>query len=260
MIPKNLYRLGEYRISEFADDRLWWDAHSSFGMLAKGQCFVYGDILVMGARCYEENGFLILEHLNTLKSLPLWNRTRYYCYASALLDVTTGRNINEDGLHRLDSLPPEASEKSRVITSDRLETFRLWQYQISIAPEGDISWKSCGGMSHIVGGPVLIESDVLFIRPRKYDDPQQNKRQFLKTLPSFPKWDRTVFWCRSVVLKSVILQGNPTHQLPSQKKRRSPQKAIGSVRTRPSEYVKQLGSQMAGYCGQWVDAVKRKWP
>jgi hypothetical protein len=260
MNPKDVYRLGEYRISEFVDDRLWWDAHSGFGMRTGGPCFVYGNILVMGPRRYEENGLLILEHLDTLKSLPLWNRTRYYCYASALLDVTTGGNISEDELHHLVSLPPEASDESRGITPDRLETFRLWQYQISIAPEGDISWKACGGMSHIVGGPVLIESGVLFIGPPQYDDPLQNKRQFLHTLPSFPKWDRTGLWCRSIALKPVMLQGKPALHAPPQNKGGRPRTAMAPVRTRPLEYLKQIGAQMTGYYGQWVEAVKRKWP
>ena len=61
MVPKNVYRLNEYRISEFADGRLWWDTHSGFGTQIGGPCFVYGSILVIGTRSNEENGFLKLE-------------------------------------------------------------------------------------------------------------------------------------------------------------------------------------------------------
>ncbi len=103
MIPTHLYRLNEYRISEFGDGRLWWDAHSGFGSQIGGPCFVYGSILLIGTRCNEENGFLKLEFNGTLKKLPLWNRTRYFCFASTLLDVSSGRNTCEDQLQQRDT-------------------------------------------------------------------------------------------------------------------------------------------------------------
>ena len=260
MIPKNLYRLNEYRISEFADGRLWWDIHSGFGVQTGGPCYVCGNILLMGARCNEENGFLKLEFFNKLKKLSLWNRTRYYCFAFALLDVATGRNISEAKIQQMVSLSSKASAGSKALIIDNLYTFRLGQYQISIAPDGGMSWKACGGMNHMVGGPVLIESDVLFIGPRKYDGPQQRKREFLHTLHALPKWDRTAFWCRSLALKPVLPSGKKKMPFSPQKNERIPQQKRIPVKKDRSEYAKQVLTQMTGYCADWLEEAKARWP
>ena len=224
MIPKHLYRLNEYRISEFADGRLWWDTHSGFGSQIGGPCFVYGSILVIGTRCNEENGFLKLEFIGTLKKLPLWNRTRYYCFASTLLDVSSGRNISEDRLQQMVSLSSMTSTGSKTMIGDNLGAFRLGQYQITIAPDGVVSWKSCGGTNRIFGGPVLIESDILFMGPRKFDDPQQNKRKFLHSLRALPQWDRTTFWCRSSAFNLYCQTQNHCWLYPPRKNRAFPKK------------------------------------
>ena len=260
MIAKHLYRLNEYRISEFADGRLWWDTHSGFGSQIGGPCFVYGSILVIGTRCNEENGFLKLEFNGTLKKLPLWNKTRYYCFASTLLDVSSGRNIREERLQQRVSLSSITSTGSKTMIGDNFGAFRLGQYQITIAPDGDISWKSCGGTNRIFGGPVLIESDILFMGPRKFDDPQQNKREFLHSLRAFPQWDRTTFWCRSSALKPVLPDEKPLLALSPQKKSSIPQKKRMTVKSHRSEYVKQAWFQMTDYCADWVDEVKARWP
>ena len=256
MIPKNVYRLNEYLISEFADGRLWWDAHFGFGMQTGGPCYIYGNILMMGARCKEENGFLKTEFLDEMRNFPLWNRTRYYCHASALLDTATGRVIREDSLRQLVPLPCEPS----AIITGKPETFRLGQYQISITTDGDVSWKSGGGMNRIVGGPVLIESNVLFLGPRNVEDLQQNKREFLQTLRAFPKWDRTPFWCRSLMLKPVLIDGKSPLPLSPNINERVSQHKKQPVKSHRSEYAIQAWSKMAEYCSDWVEEVKARWP
>lgn len=260
MIPKNVYRLNEYLISEFADGRLWWDAHTGFGMQTGGPCFIYGNILLMGARRNVENGFLKHEFLEKLIRLPLWNRTWYYLFASALMDVATGRNLSEDRLQQLVSLPCDAGARAGTILTDKLEIFRLGQYQLSIMPDGDISWKSYGGMNQMVSGPVLIESDILFLGPRNVDDSQQNKREFLHTLRAFPKWDRTPFWCRSLILKPVLIDGKPPLPLSPNKNERMPQHKTQPVKSHRSEYARRAWSKMTDYCSDWVDEVKARWP
>lgn len=259
MIPKNMYRLNEYRITEFADGRLWWDAYSGFGTHAGGQCYVYGNILLMGTKHNLEDGFLILEYFDKLKKLPLWNRTLYYCFTSSLLDVATGGHINQDRLQQLVYLPRKTSVSLDSVITDKLQTFRLRQYQISITPEGDVSWKSYGGMNRIVGGPVLIESDVLFIEPENYEDSQQSKREFLHALKLLPKWEQTTFWCRGLVLKPLLPQKEQTLHVPLQKKERSPQKEITPLRDFKPEYVKKIQLQMSGYYGECLEEVKIRW-
>ena len=260
MVPKNVYRLNEYRISEFADGRLWWDTHSGFGTQIGGPCFVYGDILVIGTRSNEENGFLKLEFIGTLKKLPLWNRTRYYCFAAALLDVFSGRNISEERLQQKVSLSNMTSTGFKTMIGDNLEVFRLGHYQIAIAPDCVISWKSCDGAHQIIGGPAVIESDVLFIGPGKYAGSQENKKEFFDSLGTLPKWDRTTFWCRSLALKPVLPDEKTQLTLSSQKKESIPQKKRMPVKRHRSKYAKQAWFQLTDYCSDWVEEVKARWP
>ncbi|WP_155316167.1 hypothetical protein [Desulfosarcina alkanivorans] len=260
MIPKHLYRLNEYRISEFADGSLGWDAHSSFGTQIGGPCFVYGNILLIGAQSSEENGFLKLEFIGTLKRLPMWHRTRYYCFASALLDVSSGRNISKERLQQMVSLSNMTSTGSKTMIGDNPGVFRLGQYQITIAPDCVISWKSHDGTHQIIGGPAVLESDILFIGPRKFDDPQQNKREFLHFLRALPQWDRTAFWCRSLALKPVLTDAKRLLTPSFQKKERISPKKRTPVKSHRSKYAKQAWSQLTDYCSDWVEEVKAGWP
>jgi hypothetical protein len=260
MIPKRLYRLNEYRISEFSDGRLWWDTHSGFGTQIGGACFVNGNILVIGARCNEENGFLKLEFIGTLKRLPLWNRTRYYCFASALLDVSSGQNISVEQLQQMASVSSMTISGSTSPIIDSPGSFGLGRYQLSIAADGNISWKSCGGTHQIVGGAALIESDVLFIGPGKYEKHQQNKKDFFTTLRTHPKWDRTTFWCRSLALKPVLPDGKSSLPPTFHENKRIRQPERIPVKSHRSEFAKQAWSQMTDYCAGWAEEVKARWP
>ena len=75
MIPQNKYRIDEYQISEFSDGRIWWTSHSGFAIQIGGPCYVLGNVLLIGDRRSEENGFMKSEFLDYLKKLPLWIAT-----------------------------------------------------------------------------------------------------------------------------------------------------------------------------------------
>ena len=261
MIHSKLYRINEYRISEFADGRMWWDAHSGLGKQIGGPCFVYGNMLILGTRCSEEDGFLKLEFFNQLKRLPFWHKTRYYCFISSLMDVSSGTNISEQKLQQLIALAGGADTDSENMLSGSLEIFRLWQYQIIIAPDGDMIWKTCGGIGQIFGGPVIIESDALFIGPKKFDDPRQNnKREFLHTLRILPKWDQTNLWCRSLALKPVLSVRKEKQIFSLPKKEKFEQKTRIFPKSHHSEYAKQAWSQITDYYSNTVDELKARWP
>jgi len=261
MIHSKLYRINEYRISEFADGRLWWDAHSGLGKQIGGPCFVYGNMLVLGTRCSEDDGFLKLEFFNQLKRLPFWHKTRYYCFISALMDVSSGTNISEQKLQQLIALSDRTDTDSENMVAESPGTFRLWQYQISIAPDGDIIWKTCGGMGQIFGGSVIIESDVLFIGPKRFDDPRQNiKRDFVHTLRNLPKWDQTNLWCRSLALKPILPVRKEKQIFSLPKKEKIEQKTRIVPKSHHSEYAKQAWSQITDYYSNTVDELKARWP
>lgn len=259
MMPKNEYRLKEYRIREFADGSLAWNGHSGFGKQTGGQCFISGNILVMGARRPEENGFLKSEFLDKLRNLRLWNRTRYYCFAADLLEVDSGRRISDDRFQQLTFLPRDARTKSRANIPDALETFRLRQYQITISPDGKIFWKSSGGVNRIVGGLASIESDVLFIGPQTHYDDHQSKKAFLHTLRSKPEWDRTTFWCPSLVLRDVFQDTDQKPPPQAVNFEKIPMRTVSFLRNRQSEYDKLIWLKTVCYCGEWVEKLMVGW-
>jgi len=256
MIPQNSYRLNEYQISELADRRLWWTSHSGFAIQIGGPCYICGNVLLMGDRCSEENGFMKSEFLDYLKKLPLWNRTRYYCFSSALMDTATGRHLDEERLQQL-AHPRNATGSDAIITG-KSEKLQLGRYQISIAIEGDITWKSYAGMNQIVGGPVLIESDILFIGPKLCDTPEESKREFLRTLQSLPKWNQTTILCRSIALKPVITDKKKSVHA-AVESARTPRQAERYFRNHQREYAQQIWSQITAYNNKWVEKMKAKW-
>jgi hypothetical protein len=261
MIAKRSYRLNEYRITEFSDGRLWWATHSGFGTQIGGPCYVYGNILIIGSRCNEENGFLKLEFIESLKRITRWDRTRYYCSASALLDVSSGRKISEWQLQQITSVSRMTSTGSTSAGTYTPGSFRLGQNQLSISVGGNIAWKGCGGTHQIVSGPALIESDAVYLGPGKYTSSQINKKEFLHALRSLPEWDQTTLWCRSLALKPVFPDGKPSLPL----SRGKTDGIIGRqqrirIRNHRSEFAKQMWSQMNDYCADRVKGLKAKWP
>src|SRR5512143_3333705 len=88
------YKLKQYRIIQDENCLLWWEMHYGFGVQRQGMCFIHNDILIIGPCTREEIGYLKREFLDGLEKLPLWNKTKYYCFASELLDVASGRSLN----------------------------------------------------------------------------------------------------------------------------------------------------------------------
>ena len=103
MIPQKRYQLNEYQISKMADGRLWWTSHAGFAVQIGGPCYIYGNVLLMGDRHDEENGFMKSEFLDYLKNLPLWDGTRYYCFSSAIMDTATGWSPRRRKITAIDS-------------------------------------------------------------------------------------------------------------------------------------------------------------
>jgi len=79
-VKKTSYRLAEYEIMEVSDGSIWWKAHVGFGAAASGKCFIEGNVLFISSPMeMEEPASLKNEFLEHLRSLPKWEKTRYYC-------------------------------------------------------------------------------------------------------------------------------------------------------------------------------------
>ena len=193
MMYKAIYSLGEYRITVYENGSLWWQTHSHFVVQRSGKCFILGDILIIGHWSHEESGYLKLEFFEQLQKLPVWNKTRYYCFAFELLDVSTGQSLTNDLLERF--ITPTSSTGLKFLMNMSPGMFRLGRYQITIADNGGVAWQTYEGLYRIVGGRCIIESNVLFIGPQEYDEGNQSKREFLNKLKQLPKWDKTKWSC-----------------------------------------------------------------
>lgn len=198
---KDKYRLGEYLIAAYDDVPLSWERHIALGEQLSGKCFICGDILIIGQCSHQESGYLIGEFLDRLQDLPPWNKTRYYCAASSLLDIDTGQSLKNDFFERRLSLANMGKPEPRSAAHLEPSTFRLGRYKITVTGDRLVSWKTYEGLHRVVGGECIIESGVLFLAARKYDTEGPGKRAFLNVLDHLPQWDKTIAWGHFEVLQ-----------------------------------------------------------
>lgn len=254
--PKCLYRLKDYRIYEFVNGRLWWEAHSEFGSQISGPCYIWGDILVIGVRRNEEIGFLKSEFLDSMRKLHGWRKTSHYCVASTLLDVNTGQVVNEDRL--VQKTPLHGESDAKTIFSLRPGSFRLGRYQIVVGQDGSTSWKCSGGADRVIVGPAVIESSILFLGPGQTGEEKTTKRLFLSKLGTLPEWNRTILWCRSLALKPVSKEERPTFSQPVRKSEAFSRQGITSAGRRNWDSANRLWSQMVYFYDACVNEVRTR--
>jgi len=75
------YRLKDYIITEYDNHFYTWGMNVVLGEHRTGSCFIIGDILVFHSFGLMKNGCLKLEYNEKLARLPVWSKTRYYCFS-----------------------------------------------------------------------------------------------------------------------------------------------------------------------------------
>ncbi len=201
MTGESSYRLGDFRIIVYDDVLLRWERHAALGMAQSGRCYLLGDVLVIGEKNRDEDGFLIGEFHDMLQKLPAWTMTRYYCHASGLLDTGTGQSINGKALARFSFPANGSAARSKKELLAGPGEYRLGHYQITAVPGGGISWKAYGDGHRIVSGSCSIESGILVVGPRERDDPGTEQRNFSDSLAHLRPWNETAIWCHASVLQ-----------------------------------------------------------
>ncbi len=204
MVNETHYRLGNYRITEYGKNLLWWETHVALGEQRSGRSFIRGDVLIIGHASNQDTGYLIGEFLEQLEKFPPWTRTRYYCFASELLDVVTGQGLTNDLLERRLS-PGNDSSDVRSGSGMKAGEFRLAEYHISVTANGEVAWQTHRGPNRIIGGRCVIESGMLFIGSQEYDE-ELTREEFLGILHHLPQWDKTPAWARNLVLRDCRQQ------------------------------------------------------
>jgi hypothetical protein len=201
MIEKSAYRFGEYQITEYDDGVLRWAAHHGFGEQRSGRCFIVGDILAIGQFIHEEIGYLKGEFLDRLEELPIWNRTEYYCFAFELLDVSSGKNLNQDCECQILSNWGDNRSRWQPLRDEALGTFRLGKYKVTVGSNRQISWQALEGRDRVVGGQCIIQSGILFIGPKECETGGQSGREFFSKPNKIAPWNRTRIWSHSSALR-----------------------------------------------------------
>jgi len=201
MTSDRSYRLDNYRITVLDDVLVRWEQHVPLGVARSGKCYVYGEVLIIGKKGRDEDGFLIGEFVDRLRKLPFWTRTRYYCFAGELIDTATGQGLDDAALERFSSFADRNCFVAPESKAASPGAWRLGHYRIAVAANSSVSWQAYGELNRIMGGPCSIESDILIIGPQEHDDEAQGKQKFLDALNRLPQWDKTMAWCRGSVLR-----------------------------------------------------------
>lgn len=192
MRNENKYRLDQYLIREHAGMFLTWESHITLGSQLSGRCFTVGNILLIGPSEKEEVGYLIFEFQRQIEKLPVWGKTRYYCFASCIHTLSSGQNI----VNELIKNPYIFESKSEADKTIPQGIYCLDRYKIIVENNNEIYWEGIGQHNNLVKGNCFIESDILFIGPEdeKSQKELQIRREFLAGLKLLPKWNNTFAW------------------------------------------------------------------
>ena len=197
------FKLGEYRIKEGIGGDLSWESHSGFGESSEGKCFIKGRLLFLGRAEGERIGFLKGEFLDSLRNLPLWTRTEYYCLIDNIVSCSTCRKATEADVRRwcelsigaVGSLPGEST----------VSGYRLSEYQISIKKDSLIQYKTCGASDLLVTGEGFLMEGILFLNQTETTQAAGDRGKFLSNLEKLPMWDKTEFFSFASSLKKCAV-------------------------------------------------------
>ena len=201
MMSEKSYRLGNYRITIYDAVLVQWERHVSLAMARSGKCFFCGDVLIIGKKYHDEDGFQCGEFLEHLRKLPPWTLTRFYCFEGDLIDSATGQAPADKLLERLSSFARMNRTDPSHAELALPGAYRAGHYQITTAADGRITWKAHEELDRVVSGPCTIESDILIIGPREHDEKGESKKEFLGAVNRLPQWSGTMLWCRGSVLR-----------------------------------------------------------
>lgn len=251
---KAAYKLDEYRVLEDENGLLCWETHHGFGEQRRGMCFIHNDILILGPCTHEEIGYLKGEFLDGIAKLPPWNKTKSYCFASELMDVASGRDLNDDFPDWVFYCGSKGSGREISTTDRRPGTFQLGKYLLTVESDGQVSWQAHMGMNKVIAGQCTIESGVLFIHPEGQEKEEHREGYFFKKIDTSPKWDRTKIWCRGFVLRFCRAQAESGSTKPSRGRaeRRAIRTFFGDPAAKGVQQAKGLVRIFSGFSfGSW---------
>lgn len=256
------YRLKDYIITEYDNLFCTWEINIVLGEHRVGTCFIIGDILVIHSSGHKKNGCLKLEYCEKLTRLPVWAKTRYYCFSDSLKDVHTGKRLTNYLTQAKIQKEQYRIEKN---TFDKKDECRLGRYKIMVQSDGSISWEKYDSLNKINSGSCVIKSGILFIGAKLKDsDETQSRKEWFRKLKAFPKWDRTFAWGHLGILhtcnpaqetkasESDILRNRTDSSNDQNKKRSTPEMP------QPCSQGFKLALTFLGWVKNWLIILKPK--
>lgn len=199
------YKLAEYKITENEHGDLWWETHIGLGSLRIGKCFINGDILFIRPSDSKGPGFLKGEFIDHLNKQPKWKRTKYYCasYKIYKCKSVSKKPFFEEAKSRIKDQAilqkKELIQEKKWVKEDTVEhiSYKLYRYEIIEKNNGQLFWKSYGGLRSLKKGRCHIKGSILFLEPGETGLSKLMKKEFLQQLNQLPDWDRTKYFCAS---------------------------------------------------------------
>ena len=202
------YKLAEYKITENEHGDLLWETHIGLGSLRIGKCFINGDILFIRPNDSKGPGFLKGEFLDHLNKMPKWGKTKYYCASykiyncksvskKAFFEEVKSRMQDETILQKNESI---REEKSVKVDTLNYISYKLHRHEIIEKNNGQLFWKSYGGLRSLKKGRCHIKGSILFLETGETGLSKLMKKEFLQQLNQLPHWDRTKYFCASYTI------------------------------------------------------------
>lgn len=204
MIDEIRYRLGNYILTEYSNVLLMWAINSAFGGQRTGHCIIIDNILVLMPWERKEVGYLRFEFHSNKTKLPPWNKTNFYCCSSDIQQVGIPQILAKTALNHLSlNSSPQPTQFTRPCS------FRLGRNKIITDGKGAMVWRAIGESGRSIGGKCTIESGILFLCPKEYEDDEEKSRLFYSELKTLPEWNTTCAWghqeslliCKDIELK-----------------------------------------------------------
>lgn len=208
------YKLADYKVIENEHGDLWWETHFGFGSLRIGKCFINGDILFMKHSESKEPGFLRGEFLDHLNKLPKWEKTKYYCTNYKIyecksfqktinFDHTNSYMQTETFLRKIEPTQRKIFNDGHRSSKENIATyssFKLGRYEIIEKNNGQLFWKTHGGLRGAIFGRCYIEGNILIFDRGKKDLSNISKRKFIQQLIRLPDWKITDYFCTNCTI------------------------------------------------------------
>lgn len=191
------FSLGKYIITVSEYGVLAWTTNATFGRTRSGSCFLVGNILIL-LSCEEKAlGYLRLEFQRNQMKLPVWDLSSYYCL-SIDLNPTEKRNNSTEGC----IVDLALNDDRRSPAPQESGLYRVDRYEIRVDPYGDISWMTIDAPGKAAIGSAVIDSGILFLKPKHDIIDADPSRLFYSKLRSMPSWQRTDLWGYEASLRS----------------------------------------------------------